>query len=156
MSKYELDANQAVLLVIDLQEKLMAAMPTAEKVIRNARLLLQLAHTCAVPVIVTEQYPRGLGRTVPEIQEVLGEHTMIEKLTFSAMVPELQEKMEQWGRKQVVVVGTETHVCVFQTVRDLVEEGFEVQVVRDAVASRFKENFENGLALMAGVGAVVT
>lgn len=156
MRKFKLDAGRTVLLVIDFQEKLMPAIDRSEKIIHNNNLLLRLANMLGIPVIVTEQYPRGLGVTVPAVKEQLKDHYLIEKMTFSAMGPDLKAKLAELGRGQIIVTGVETHVCVFQTVRDLVEDGFEVYVVRDAVGSRFKENYENGCELMRDLGAVIT
>lgn len=154
--KHDLFPDEIVLLVIDLQEKLMAAMQDKEQVLKNTNLLLKLAELYKIPVIVTEQYPKGLGNTVPEIAENLGEHTLVEKIVYSAFVPEIRRKLQELGRSKIVVVGTETHVCVYQTVRDLINEDFMVHVVKDAVCSRFPLNYDNGLDLMKDVGAVVT
>lgn len=153
---HALSAEKAVLMVIDLQERLLRVMEEKERVIRNTRILLELASLYSIPVLVTEQYPEGLGRTVPEVQEKLGLYQLVEKVAFSAAVPELLEKLSHLNRPQILVVGTETHVCVFQTVRDLLAKGYEVYVVRDAVCSRFALNHENGLDLMKSAGAIIT
>lgn len=156
MSKFELKPEESVLVLIDFQERLIPAVAQRDKVIKNANLLIQLANKLNVPVIITEQYPQGLGRTVPEINENLAGCKLVEKVKFSAMVPELQEVLGALGRKKIVIAGTETHICVFQTVRDLVEAGFTVHVVQDAVGSRFEENYQSGLELMRDLGAVIT
>ncbi len=156
MSKYRLKRDDTVLMIIDLQEKLLAAMSDREKVCRNTRLLLSLTHHYALPVMLTEQYPRGLGPTVNEIKEMLPEHHRLEKVQFSAFTPEMMVLLQQMGRRTILMTGTETHVCVYQTTRDLLENGFDVHLVRDAVCSRFHENHENGLALMHDLGAVIT
>jgi len=156
MGRFKLTAKEAVFLVIDFQERLMPAIDRRERVIHNARLLLRLAGLFNIPVIVTEQYPQGLGVTVPEIKEVLPEYAPIEKKSFSAFIPELEQKLKELNRPKVIVTGTETHVCVFQTVRDLVDAGYEVYLVQDAVGSRFKENYESGLGLMRDLGAIIT
>ncbi|NLB19216.1 MAG: isochorismatase family protein, partial [Syntrophomonadaceae bacterium] len=103
--------DQAVLVIIDLQEKLMKVMPDREMVVNNTLILLELAHQFNIPVIVTEQYPRGLGPTLAEIKEVLKDHILLEKITFSAG-QDLTESLQKIGRKQIIVVGSETHVCV--------------------------------------------
>jgi len=156
MSKFELKPEESVLVLIDFQERLIPAVDQRDKVIKNANLLIQLADKLNVPVIITEQYPQGLGRTVPEINENLAGCKLVEKVKFSAMVPELQEVLGALGRKKIAIAGTETHICVFQTVRDLVEAGFTVHVVQDAVGSRFEENYQSGLELMRDLGAVIT
>jgi len=156
VSKFKLEAANSVLLVIDLQEKLMKAMKDSERVLNNTNLLLATAKQFGIPVIVTEQYPRGLGSTVSEIKDNLPEHSYIEKVSFSSCIDSFKNTIAALKRQTFIVVGTETHVCVFQTVRDLVEAGYDVQVVSDAVCSRFDLNYLNGLDLMKQAGAVVT
>lgn len=157
MNKYRLEKEDTILMIIDLQEKLMAAMPEKNKVYKNAGLLITIAEKFQLPIVLTEQYPRGLGSTVEEIKSKLPDnHHRLEKVRFSAMIPEMVDLLKKTGRKTILISGSETHVCVFQTTRDLVEQGFNVHVVRDAVCSRFKENFQNGLSLMREAGAVIT
>jgi len=156
MGKFKLTAKESLMLVVDFQEKLMPAIDRREKIIHNAGLLLRLARLLSIPVILTEQYPQGLGVTVPEIKEVLPEYAPVEKRLFSAFIPEVEQKLKELNRSQIIVTGTETHVCVFQTVRDLVAAGYEVYLVRDAVGSRFKENYQSGLELMRDLGAIIT
>lgn len=154
--KYALQPESTILLIIDLQEKLMNAMSDREKVYKNTELLLETAKQLAIPVIVTEQYPRGLGRTVPEVAEKLAEHTLIEKTCFSACTDEFGTALQNTGRSTILITGSETHICVFQTARDLAAQGYDVYVVLDAVCSRFETNYLNGLDLMKEAGAVIT
>lgn len=154
-TNYKLNKDNTILVVIDFQEKLMKAMSQSDKVYKNTNLLLVAAEQMGIPVIVTEQYPRGLGDTVKEIKEHLVDCQYIEKIKFSAFEG-LQEFLTDNNRKTILITGSETHICVFQTTRDLVEAGYNVQVVKDAVCSRFKENHQNGLELMKDLGAVVT
>lgn len=157
MNKYRLEKEDTVLMIIDLQEKLMAAMSEKTKVYRNTGMLIDAAEKFQLPIVLTEQYPRGLGATVEEIKGKLPDnHHRLEKTRFSAMTPEMLDLLKKIGFKTILITGSETHVCVFQTTRDLVEQGFNVHVVRDAVCSRFKENFQNGLSLMQEAGAVIT
>ncbi|MGR6835746.1 hydrolase [Syntrophomonas erecta] len=156
MKKFKLDAQDTLLVVIDLQEKLMNAMKDRERVYKNTNLLINVAKTFDIPVVVTEQYPRGLGKTVPEISDNLPACEVFEKTCFSACLPGLMDFIRQTGRKTIIVTGSETHVCVFQTARDLIEAGYYVHLVRDAVCSRFDENYENALSLMQEMGAVIT
>lgn len=156
MSSYRLEKENAILLIIDLQEKLMKAMKDREKVYKNTNLLIAAAKQLNIPIIVTEQYPRGLGQTVAEIEENLPQCSKVEKTSFSACTQSLKEILGGIPQKTVIVTGSETHICVFQTVRDLLEDGYEVYLVRDAVCSRFDENYENGLELMKDIGAVIT
>lgn len=157
VAKYKLNRNDAVLIVIDLQERLMNAMKDREKVYKNTNLLLSTAKEFNIPVILSEQYPRGLGETVAVIKENLpADYIYVDKQSFSLCGAGLFEKLVNIGKNTVIVCGSETHVCVFQTVRDLVEAGYNVHLVRDAVCSRFDENYENSLSLMSELGAVVT
>jgi isochorismate hydrolase len=112
LKKHSLNSEQALFLVIDLQEKLMKAMEHAEKVYKNTRIMLGVCRQLEIPVVVTEQYPKGLGRTVQDITEKLGEYLLLEKTSFSAVTKETFEQLQNFGRRQLLVVGSETHVCV--------------------------------------------
>ncbi len=157
---YSLYRESTALLIVDMQEKLGVAMPEkpfADAVTNTVRLI-ETAKAFGLPVMVTEQYPKGLGPTVPTILEALPEEaSRVEKMDFScAELEEIRGALEARHRRQVIVVGQETHVCVFQTVRDLVELGWFVHVVKDACVSRKKQNWALGLELMHGLGATVT
>ncbi len=157
MGKYKLKREDTVLVVIDLQERLMNAMKDREKVYKNTNLLLSTAKEFNIPVILSEQYPRGLGPTVAVIKENLpADYIYLEKLSFSLCGAGLFEMLTEIGKNTIIVCGSETHVCVFQTVRDLVDAGYNVHLVRDAVCSRFDENYENSLNLMSELGTVVS
>lgn len=155
--KYKLESADTVFILIDMQEKLMKVMSHREKVYRNNGILMELAHRYEMPVVACEQYPKGMGPTVPEIQQVLpGDHYRIEKLNFSAFTDKLKEILKSINRNTVIITGSEAHICVLQTTRDLLGAGYNVHVVRDAICSRFKENYLNALELMREMGAVVT
>lgn len=157
MKKYTLDREDMVLLIIDIQERLVPVMKYQEQVINNTLTLLETSKNMDIPVMITEQYPRGLGPTVPQIKDGIGDSTEVfEKINFSGYTEEVKLALEEKGRKKVVVTGMETHVCVFQTVRDLIDNGYEVFIARDAVASRTKENFINSLELMKSMGGIIT
>ncbi|GAB6155271.1 isochorismatase family protein [Desulfosporosinus burensis] len=156
MNKYVLIREEAVLLVIDLQERLVPAMKYGEQVIRNTNTIISFAKNLGVPIIVTEQYPKGLGKTVSDVSNNLEESLTFEKITFSGCTSEVTSALKGLGRKKIIITGMETHVCVFQTVRDILAYGYQVFVVGDAVCSRTKENYLNGLSLMSSMGAVVT
>jgi len=152
-----LKAEESLLLVIDIQERLAAAMSKREKVVGNVLHLLELARLKDLPVVVTEQYPKGLGPTVPELTEALARATRAEKLCFSCCGEAgFTERLRAAGRKNAVVCGMETHVCVLMTALDLLREGFVVHVVSDAVCSRHKDNWITALAMLRDAGAVVT
>ncbi len=152
-----LDPKACLVLVIDIQERLSVAMPDEQLALtlRATRLLLEGAERLGVAGIATEQYPKGLGATLPEVADSLDRIAAprIEKLSFSACgAPAFLEALEATGRRQVVIVGMETHVCVFQTVRDLVARGLEVWVPIDGVASRRTDHREAGLAMIEHAG----
>ncbi|MFZ5633621.1 hydrolase [Desulforudis sp. 1088] len=156
LDRFTLDRDEALLLVIDIQERLVPAMRYGRQVIRNTNILLTIAKTLGIPVMVTEQYSKGLGKTVPEVAAYLDGATTYEKITFSGCTKEVLSALNQIGRKKVIITGMETHVCVFQTVRDLLGLGYQVFVAADAVCSRSKENYRNALSIMAAMGAVIT
>jgi nicotinamidase-related amidase len=148
-----LDRDRAVLVVVDVQEAFRPAVVDFERVARNAGVLVEGARTLGLPVVVTEQYPRGLGQTVPEVAEHLDGVEAIEKVAFSAA---RADGFDTDGCDQALVCGIESHVCVSQTVHDLLDRGLEVHVARDAVSSRTVENRELGIHKMERAGAVVT
>ena len=156
MDKFTLKREDTVLMVIDIQEKLVSVMEHKDQVIENTKILIKAAKEMKFPVIATEQYPKGLGRTVVDLLDVIEEDNIYAKNSFTAYTNEVEEALKSLGKKKVLVTGMETHVCVFQTVRDLIHEGYEVFLVKDAVASRTKSNFLNGIDLMKSMGAVVT
>ncbi|KLU58688.1 isochorismatase family protein [Peptococcaceae bacterium CEB3] len=156
MDKYTLHYEDAVLMVVDIQERLLPAMTYGERVIEKTNILIKIAGRMKMPIVFTEEYPKGLGKTADAVVGNLAGATYVEKLTFSAYTPELIAYLGSQGRREVIVTGMETHVCVFQTVRDLLGQGYRVFAVADALCSRTKENYRNGLALMRDMGAVVT
>lgn len=156
MAKHLLDKDNCLLLIIDLQDNLMKAMEQAEKVYKNTQLLIAACKQLAMPIVVTEQYPKGLGSTAQAITDHLPEYARVEKTSFSACTEDTIQVLNQLGRKQILVVGSETHICVFQTVRDLIALGYEPYVISDAVCSRYKLNYKNGIHLMQEEGAVIT
>lgn len=156
MDKYIVNKNDAVLLLIDLQEKLMRAIGTHDTICRNVNILLKAAQIMGIPIILTEQYPKGLGATLPEIKENADRAHYIEKVSFSAFVPELRQILSDINRKTILVTGVETHICVYQTVRDLIASGFSAHVIKDAAGSRTEANYTSGLQLMSELGAVIS
>jgi nicotinamidase-related amidase len=156
-----LDPSSSLLLLVDLQERLVAAMPQPQRdrAIGSAALLIEAARTLGVPVVVTEQYRKGLGPTVPELAvELTGLGVEpIDKLTFDATSePRVMGAIGRCAPRTVVVAGVEAHVCVFFTARELVRRGYTVYVVSDAVASRREDHRVGGLALCDRAGAVTT
>lgn len=157
MGKYTLNKENTILFVIDIQEKLASVMKYKDQIINNTNVLVTAAREMDLPIIITEQYPKGIGPTVTDIKETIDNNAKIfEKNSFTAYIDGVKEALEATGRKKVIIVGMEAHICVFQTARDLIDNGYEVFIPRDAVCSRTKENFENGLELMKDVGAVIS
>jgi nicotinamidase-related amidase len=144
-------AADSALVVIDMQERLAAAMPARDAVVRATGILLEAAARLHIPVLVTEQYPKGLGPTVAEVAARLPEGVVrVEKTCFSgcAVLP--------LSRPQVVLAGMEAHVCVLQTAMELAAAGREVFVAQDAVCSRAEGNCANALARLSAAGVVIT
>ncbi len=152
--------NESSLVVVDIQTRLTAAMPVKvlARLQRNAGLLLKSATLLNIPVMATEQYPKGLGGTEPEILKMLPDSTtMYEKTSFSAAGADgFTDNLEKSGRKQVLIVGMEAHVCILQTAMDLFNRGYEVFVIADAVCSRQRESYETALIRMRQTGIVIS
>jgi nicotinamidase-related amidase len=153
----KLDRSRAVLAVIDVQEAFRPAVLDFDEVARSTAALVQGARRMDIPVLVTEQYPKGLGRTVPEVAEHLEGISPVEKVCFSAVDERgFHLALRDTERDQVLLCGIESHVCVNQTAEDLLASGFEVHVVTDAVSSRTERNRDLGLHKMERSGASLT
>ncbi|RQD71855.1 MAG: hydrolase [Tindallia sp. MSAO_Bac2] len=123
--------------IIDMQEKLTPHVQEHKELVERMKILIKGLKALGVPILVTEQYRKGLGATIPEIDEVLDGNKPLEKMAFSCCDDdEFQKNLEQTGRKQVIVAGIETHVCVLQTVIDLMEKGFQPVIIEDCLSSR--------------------
>jgi len=150
-----LNRENAALLVIDVQERINAVMADQGHLPR-LEVLVDACHELEVPVTGSEQYPQGLGPTVASLATALGE-TPASKLTFSCSRDDgLRAAIEDSGRRQIIVTGIETHVCVLQTVIDLLTDGLEVHVPHDAVNSRRPADKDWALCRMASAGAIIT
>jgi nicotinamidase-related amidase len=148
-----LDRDRTALVVVDVQEGFREAVGEFDEVARNAGLLVQGARILGVPVLVTEQYPRGLGETVPEVAEHLDGVPRLEKVEFDATEV---EGFDLGGRDQALLCGIEAHVCVAQTALELLGLGFCVQVPADAVGSRHKIDWEFALRRLEHAGAILS
>jgi len=154
-----LDVDRAFVLVIDLQEKLLPLIREQERIIAAGRKLLDGVRIVELPVLVTEQYPKGVGRSHPTIREALAicGAQIIEKPSCSACDhPPVRSALQTIDRPQVIVIGIEAHVCVQQTTLDLLTLGYDVFVCADAVGSRGRIDYEMALANMRQHGAIVT
>ncbi len=159
MSTLALNEKDTLLLIVDVQERLAPAMHPElyGPLIANLDRFGAARSLLGLEVLVTEQYPKGLGPTVAPVRAAFEGVTAHEKIAFSAMGDEgIAKAIESMGRQSVVVAGMETHICVYQTVRDLVDAGFRVHVLSDAVASRSRDNYSIGLALMEKGGAAIS
>lgn len=153
MSAPILDRAATALVVVDVQEAFRPVVLDFERVAARSAILVQGAHALGLPVIVTEQYPKGLGATVPEVAEHLDGEQPIDKVCFSAA---RADGFDLGGARQAVVCGIEAHVCVNQTVADLLDAGTQVHVVIDAVSSRSEVDRDTGIHKMERSGAVLT
>ena len=164
MSDFNIDAHlcnadKSCLVVIDIQTRLTSAMPikVLARLKRNINILLQGANTLSIPVLTTEQYPKGLGPTEPEIVELLPDDTLkFEKTCFSCTgTKQFLQQLKATKRKQVILVGIEAHVCVLQTAIQLIAEGYQVFVAADGICSRNRENYEASLKRMRSANVVI-
>jgi nicotinamidase-related amidase len=153
MTARVLDRGRAALVVVDFQEGFRPAVVDFDRVAANTATLVRGARILGVPIVATEQYPKGLGRTVRELAEALDGIRPIEKVCFSAAAA---DGFDLDGRDQALLCGIESHVCVSQTAHDLIDRGVEVHVAGDAVTSRTEQNRDLGLRKMDGAGAVLT
>jgi nicotinamidase-related amidase len=148
--------KDVAVLVVDIQDRLCAAMneEKLERLVNRTCALIQGARTLELPIVCTEQYPRGIGPTLEPVRACLEGVPVFEKLRFSSVLPEVLSAFH--GRKHILLAGMETHVCIFQTVRDLQEQGYVPWVCRDAVISRNDEDRLAGLDMIKAAGAYVT
>jgi nicotinamidase-related amidase len=145
--------------VVDVQERLFNAMDAERRddMVTNVKILVSSARRLGMPVLVTEQYPKGRGRTLPEVRSLLGEAPAFEKTAFScAEADGFMERLRALGAEHVILTGIEAHVCVLLTALDLLTRGLRVSIVADAVCSRRPANLEIGLGQARQAGAVVT
>jgi nicotinamidase-related amidase len=149
--------DNTLLLVVDYQEKLLAAFKEPEELLENCVKLIKFAKILEIPVIWTEQYPKGLGRTVDTVKAELSHLEPVEKLSFSCFgEPSFVELLAKHTAEQVMVCGIETHICVGQAVLDGIEAGYQMHVVADACGSRRERDHSMGLRKMEQAGAVLT
>ena len=152
-----LDRKRTLLLVVDVQQRLAPVISGHESVVANCARLIEGCRVLDVPLLVSEQYPKGLGPTIDELRSLVRDNEVLEKITFSCLRDQsLAETLAETGRDTLLVCGVESHVCVTQTVMDALDAGYHVQVAADAVGSRSDVNRRVALERMAAEGAVVT
>jgi nicotinamidase-related amidase len=153
-----LNKENSVLVIFEMQERLFPAVLSHKEVLQN---IINLARSCkvlGVPIILTEQYPKGLGPTIPDLKDALDEGVVpLEKLSFSAFGSEsFRDRLKELNAKTLILSGLECHICITQTALAGLSEGFDIHVVSDATSSRTKENYQAGLARIRQAGAVIT
>ncbi|MRN38454.1 isochorismatase [Neisseria sp. N95_16] len=144
-------------IVVDIQERLLPALHDAESMVERSRVVIQGLQALDVPLVATEQYPKGLGKTVPAVQLLLGDGAAVfEKTRFSAVIAEVEAVLNEKKIENVILLGAEAHVCMLQTVLDLRAKGLAVYVPFDCTTSRNPANKDNALQQMRDAGAVVS
>ncbi len=152
-----LTAEKCVLLVVDIQEAFVGHISKLERVVERSKIMIQAARLLDVPIVVTEQYPKGLGRTVPPLQEALGDCYYYDKVTFSCGQDDsIQKALQNTGRSQVLIVGIETHVCILQTAYDLLAMHLQPYIAVDAVGSRRESDRQAALQRLQQDGVTLT
>lgn len=152
-----LEIANVVLLIVDIQGKLAHLMDKKEVLFKNVQKLIKGIRTLEIPILWVEQNPQGLGPTIPEIAALLPDMQPISKMSFSSCRNErFMQSLSALDRKQILISGIEAHICIYQTAADLVDMGYEVQAVADAVSSRCLENKEIGLQRMRDSGVSLT
>ena len=155
----DFDASSSALLLIDVQERFLSAVPVIasdQPCGRNCRMLMEAAGVLQIPRLISEQYPKGLGATLPHIIAVAAEVPRMAKMHFScADEPAVQHAIDQLGRRHIIICGIEAHVCVLTTVADLKQRGYQVVVAGDAIASRNPDHVALATTAMRDLGALV-
>ncbi len=159
MARRPLEVEHCALLVIDIQEKLLPPIFNKDQLVKNSQLLIRLANILKIPAIMSTQYAKGLGRTVPEIASLLPTQDAIDKVQFSCFGSDVfcsSLKRMPGNRNTVLLCGMESHICVMQTALAALREGYLVHVASDAVGSRSEWNWKIGLGRMQAAGAIIS
>ncbi len=155
-----LNGDNSLLLIVDIQSRLLDAMPKepAQEMLENTHRLILAANLLDIPVLLTEQYPQGLGQTANKISQPLKSNAaLFEKTGFSCCLAEnFNDTLQKTKRQQIVIVGQETHVCVLQTALDLIQQGFQVHIIEDAVCSRKAEHKFFSLQRLQQQGTIIS
>lgn len=150
-----LRTDNTACLIVDIQERLTPALHEAERFTAACTLLIQGLHALGIPMMATEQYPQGLGTTLPEIKSLLPDTPFVEKTRFSAVLPETEDFIRRHNAQNIVLIGAETHICMLQTALDLRAQGLNVYIPAECAASRNPANKSNGLEQMRAAGVTV-
>jgi nicotinamidase-related amidase len=155
--EYIATCEDSLFLIIDFQVGMLKAINSWEKVTGKVNQLIRTANILGIPILLTEQYKKGLGETHPELLREIKSPLICQKEHFSACIePDFLSAMHSFRRNKIIVAGMETHVCVLQTCLDLIKAGFQIHLVADAVASRTKENRNIAINLLRQAGAIVS
>jgi len=150
-------SSDTVALVVDIQDKLFPHIDNNDSLKINCQILLSGLKVLEVPIIVTEQYPKGLGSTIKDLSVLVDNFSPIEKLSFSCCgEKKFLEAVQGYGKRNIIIFGIETHVCVLQTVMDLIERGYHPVIIEDCVSSRKPKDRETALKRMAREGVIIT
>lgn len=151
------EREDSLLLVVDMQEAMLKVVDRWKETAGRIRQLIEAARILNIPILVTEQYKKGLGATIAEVSGLLKEEEFFQKEHFSACLEDdFLETVRKTNRSQIVITGMETHVCVLQTGLDLIRHGYQLHLVRDAAASRSKEDWKTAVDLFRDAGAVIS
>ena len=152
------DVTQSQFVMIDVQSRLASVMPTdaLQTVVKNCSILAQTANMLDISILLTEQYPQGLGHTVPELSALIPDVSPIEKIVFSCVAEPRFNRQLTRDRSQIILAGMEAHICIVQTALDLIAAGKQVFIVEDAVISRNPANKTNAIARMREAGCIIT
>jgi nicotinamidase-related amidase len=159
MNRHEFVAirEDCMLLFIDIQQAMLKVIETWQSAVQKVNHLTQATETLGIPILLTEQYSKGLGATIPEVLDQIRIPKVFPKEHFSACLePQFLLQINSYRRNKIVGVGMETHVCVLQTVLDLINEGYQLQLVADGLASRTTQNRDIVIELFREAGAVIT
>lgn len=158
MKDFTINSSDSLLLIIDIQDRLFQAMEDKVQGVikKNSAILIKTAAEFNIPMIITEQYRKGLGETIPELKEITSGCTNLEKTYFNCMKDEqIKQDVLKTGKKTVIITGIESHICVLQTALSLIADGMKVVIASDAVGSRRKEDWKAALKILSGAGALV-
>ncbi len=147
--------EDSIIVVVDVQESLAVTMEDRDLIVNNITKLVKAVKVLDIPVVITEQYPKGLGKTVEEISKLFDDFKPLEKISFSCCGEQkFLDKIKESGKKNVILTGMETHICVLQTALDLLDVGYTVGIVEDAVCSYRIEDMDTAIARLTGEGVV--
>lgn len=152
----KLISQNTIAIVVDIQQRLIPVLHEAEKFISKNQQMIHGLNELGIKMIVTEQYPKGLGKTLPEIRELVAGVPCFEKTKFSALIDEVHEILLTQNVENVILLGCETHICVLQTALDLREKNFRVYIPQECVTSRTLENKNNGLVQIQAAGGIIS